>query len=259
MALCHGGPGLWDYLPPLAGLIGDGYRMHRYDQRAGGRSSRERPWTLDRFVRDLDAVRGHFGYERWVVAGHSFGADLALRYACAHPDRTIAVVYIAGVGITWTTYRAAFGAAVTALRTAEDERRYEDLSDRDRTDAEEREFRILSWTTDYVDPAVGKANAARMADSGMQVNYELNRMLGAEAKTESAQVRADECRRMSAPALVVQGDRDPRPVASCDSLVEALPSVRRVVLPAAGHLPWVEQPADFTQVTRDFLAGTAAP
>jgi proline iminopeptidase len=259
MVLCHGGPGLWDYLSPLARLIGDGYRVHRYDQRAGGRSGRERPWTLDRFVRDLDAVRAHFGYERWLVGGHSFGADLALRYACAYPERTIAVVYLAGVGIAWTAYRAAFGEAVTARRPADDERRYRELSDRDRTDAEEREFRILSWTTDYVDPAVGKANAAGMADTGMPVNYELNRILGAESKTESATARADMCRGMSARTLVVQGEDDPRPVASCDSLVEALPSVRRVVIPDAGHLPWVERPVKFTAVVRDFLAEEAAP
>ncbi len=259
MVLCHGGPGLWDYLAPLARLIGDGYRVHRYDQRGSGRSSREEPWALDRFVRDLDAVRAHFGYERWLVGGHSFGADLALRYACAYPERTIAVVYIAGVGIAWPTYRAAFGEALTVRRPADDERRYQELSDRDRTDAEEREFRILSWTTDYVDPVVGKVNAAGMADSGRSVNYELNRMLSAASNRESASARADTCRQMSAPTLVVQGDHDPRPVASCDSLVEALPSVHRVVLPDAGHLPWVEQPVEFTHVVRDFLAEEAAP
>ena len=179
-------------------------------QRACGRSSRERPWTLDRFVRDLDAVRAHFGYERWLVGGHSFGADLALRYACAYPERTIAVVYVAGVGIAWTTYRAAFGEAVTARRPADDECRYRELSDRDRTDAEEREFRILSWTTDYIDPAVGKANAAVMADSGRSVNYELNRILGASRRRRArrrAPIRAGRCRRRrwSCKAMTTRG------------------------------------------------------
>ncbi len=253
MVLCHGGPGLWDYLPPFAQLIGDGLQVHRFDQRACGRSSGERPWTLDRFVADLDAVRAHFGYERWIVGGHSFGADLALRYSLAHPERTTALVYVAGVGIEWAAHRAAFGDALTARRPAADELRWRELAARERTGAEEREFLILSWATDYVDPAVGQANAARMADSGQRVNYELNRVLMDETKAESPQARAADCRRSSVPVLIVQGALDPRPMASCDSLVTALPSVRRAILDGAGHLPWVERPAEVAREIREFV------
>jgi pimeloyl-ACP methyl ester carboxylesterase len=67
VVLCHGGPGLWDYLAPLARLAGPGYRVHRYDQRGCGRSGALRPWTLERFITDLDGVRAHFGYPRWIV------------------------------------------------------------------------------------------------------------------------------------------------------------------------------------------------
>ncbi len=253
LVLCHGGPGIWDYLPSLAQLIEDGFRVHRFDQRACGRSTAEPPWTFERFVADLDAVRAHFGYERWIVGGHSFGADLALRYALAHPERTTHLVYIAGVGIEWTAHRAAYGAALTALRPPADERRVRELDARDRTDDEEREYLTLSWATDYADPAVGQANAARMVDSGMRVNYELNAVLNRDTKAESPQQRAGVCRRLSVPALIVQGALDPRPVASCDSLVAALPSVRRVVLDGAGHLPWVERPVEVAGEMREFL------
>jgi len=74
MALCHGGPGGTDTLAPLAALLVDRWRVHRYDQRACGRSSGGRPFTMRRWVADLDALRRHWGHRRWVVAGHSFGA-----------------------------------------------------------------------------------------------------------------------------------------------------------------------------------------
>jgi proline iminopeptidase len=74
VALCHGGPGGTDTLAPLAGLLVDRCRVHRYDQRACGRSSGGRPFTMRRWVADLDALRRHWGHRRWVVAGHSFGA-----------------------------------------------------------------------------------------------------------------------------------------------------------------------------------------
>ena len=39
LVLCHGGPGLWDYLAPVAAMIDDLVTVYRYDQRACGRSS----------------------------------------------------------------------------------------------------------------------------------------------------------------------------------------------------------------------------
>ncbi|WP_234383025.1 alpha/beta fold hydrolase [Streptomyces dysideae] len=79
--LCHGGPGLWDHLD-------DG----RSERCAG-------PWTSERFVADLDAVRRHFGLERTVLPGHSCGAQPALSYAPAHPERVGGLVYGSCTGI----------------------------------------------------------------------------------------------------------------------------------------------------------------
>ena len=94
----HGGPGLWDYLAPLAALLDDTFTVVGYDQRGCGRSTGCGPFTIAQAVDDLDQVRTALGFDRWAVAGHSWGAELALRYAAGHPDRTTAVAYIAGVG-----------------------------------------------------------------------------------------------------------------------------------------------------------------
>jgi hypothetical protein len=61
VALLHGGPGLSDNLGSLASLFDDLATVHRYDQRAGGRSTGDPPFTVDRFVEDLDALRTHPG------------------------------------------------------------------------------------------------------------------------------------------------------------------------------------------------------
>ena len=37
VVLLHGGPGLWDYLEPLADLIGEEASTYRYDSAAAGR------------------------------------------------------------------------------------------------------------------------------------------------------------------------------------------------------------------------------
>jgi proline iminopeptidase len=49
--------------------------------------------------RNLEDVRRALGVARWVVLGHSWGSDLAVRYALDHPERVAAVVGIAGHGL----------------------------------------------------------------------------------------------------------------------------------------------------------------
>ena len=44
-------------------------------------------------------VRRAIGVEQWIVLGHSWGSDLAVRYALDHPDHVRGVVGIAGHGL----------------------------------------------------------------------------------------------------------------------------------------------------------------
>jgi proline iminopeptidase len=87
-------------VPALAALSRH-VRVIRWDQRGCGRSQRAGPYSLARSVADLDAVRASLGLDRMVVAGHSWGATLALRYALDHPERVSALAYMSGVGLGW--------------------------------------------------------------------------------------------------------------------------------------------------------------
>ncbi|MFD8807678.1 alpha/beta fold hydrolase [Streptomyces sp. NPDC059597] len=114
LVLCHGGPGLWDMFGDVAELLAGALPVIRWDQRGCGRSEPcDGPWTTARFVADLDAVRRHFGLERMALLGHSWGAQLALSYALARPERVSTLIYVSGTGIgpdrDWhPAYRAAF-------------------------------------------------------------------------------------------------------------------------------------------------------
>jgi proline iminopeptidase len=59
-------------------MVEDLVTVHRYDQRGSGRSVAHPPYHLADFITDLEALREHWRRERWVVAGHSWGAQLAL-------------------------------------------------------------------------------------------------------------------------------------------------------------------------------------
>ncbi len=254
VVLCHGGPGLWDYLAPLARLARPGYRVHRYDQRGCGRSGAQRPWTLEQFITDLDGLRAHLGYPRWIAGGHSFGADLALRYALRYPHRVTGLVYICGTGLEWNLHTSAHKTAARARRSQREHDRLAALARYTRTPGEEREYLTLVWAADYADHSFGLAAATEMASAGMPVNYQLSQAINEELRVEPPGSLVMACQELTIPVLILQGGKDPRPVAACDSLARALPAATRIVLPEAGHLPWTEAPELTSTILRDFLA-----
>ena len=117
---------------------------------AGARPADGGPFTIEQAVDDLDQVRAALGFDRWAVAGHSWGAELALRYAARHPDRTIAVAYIAGVG-AGNGFREAFAPSRTVVSapTASAWAALSAIPAADLTPAEEREMCLLQWRTDF--------------------------------------------------------------------------------------------------------------
>jgi proline iminopeptidase len=99
LMLVSGGPGCCDYLEPVALMIDDLARVYRFEPRGCGRSSPDGPYVLATQLRDLEALRQFLGHERWIVAGHSWGAFLALAYALEFPERTEAIIDLSGRGM----------------------------------------------------------------------------------------------------------------------------------------------------------------
>jgi proline iminopeptidase len=99
-----GGPGCVHYLERDA-IAPRGMRAWYPEPRGVGRSAGG-PHTISEAVADLEAVRRAVGVESWVVLGHSWGADLAVRYALDHPSRVRSVVSMAAHGLhkdrTWS-------------------------------------------------------------------------------------------------------------------------------------------------------------
>lgn len=84
----HGGPGSshWGWLNATA--LADERAVILYDQLDCGRSDRPGDpanWTVARFLSEIDAIRAHFGINRWHVLGGSWGGTLALEYGAQRP------------------------------------------------------------------------------------------------------------------------------------------------------------------------------
>lgn len=94
LVLLHGGPGGSDQLQPVADMADDLVQVHRYEQRGCGRSTGDPPYTVERWLDDLEQLRRHWEHPQWIVFGHSFGAELALAYAAAFSSRVRAIIYM---------------------------------------------------------------------------------------------------------------------------------------------------------------------
>ena len=92
--LCSGGPGCCDYLEPVAELLSG--RRIRFDARGCGRSAAAAAYSVATSLADLEIVRRHYGVEKWLVIGHSWGADLALLYALAYPQHCLGLACLSG-------------------------------------------------------------------------------------------------------------------------------------------------------------------
>lgn len=250
----HGGPGMWDYLAPLAGLLDDTFTVIRFDQRGCGRSTGDPPFTIAQAVEDLDQIRAAFSFGQWAVAGHSWGAELAIRYAGRHQDHSTAVAYISGVG-AGNGFREAFAAELDRRLGPERARLAElaSIPSGELTPELEREMCLLQWRHDFSPASAAAEHARALWDTrppGAAINWAANRGLWNDRATEDLHLVAA---RVTCPVTMLFGADDPRPWTASDSLFAALPDVSRIVFDRAGHAPWVERPADTRRVLIDAL------
>lgn len=254
LVLCHGGPGLWDYLDPVARLLEECVRTIRWDQRGCGRSQRRGPYSLARFVADLEAVRDQVAGPRTAVLGHSWGAHLALRYAIEHPERVSHLIYVSGTGIDPERGWHPHYERNLRLRLGRHLQRWEALRARDRTPEEEHEWAVLQWSADFADNGSALRHAGRMATPWLGINYDCSQAINAEVKQELRDSdMAARCRALDLPVLIIDGTEDIRPRWAVDSLHEALTNSQRVSFAGSGHLPWVENPDGFRAAVTAFL------
>ena len=99
---------IWDLTAPR---LARRCRVVTVDQRGHGLTDRpDSDYTFSEVCGDLEAFLGALGFERPVLAGHSWGAGVVLQYAAEHPGEVRGLVLVDG-GMTeisaWLTWEEA--------------------------------------------------------------------------------------------------------------------------------------------------------
>jgi len=87
--LLHGGPGYASFYMKSQEALSADRPIVRYDQLGAGHSDRVTDtamFNIAHFVRELDSLRSHLGYDKVHLIGHSWGTILGLEYYRAHPE-----------------------------------------------------------------------------------------------------------------------------------------------------------------------------
>ena len=256
MVLCHGGPGGYDYLSPIADTVSEVCQVVRYDQRGSGRSQPVGPYDVSTFVNDLDGLRKHFNFERWIVGGHSWGAGLALAYAVRFPNRTMAVLHIAGTGIDPRWHDEYRENRLNALSKSEREEYQRLRSQREQAEGADGErildrLRALSNKTDVFDP--NQVDNLPSFDEH-PVSSEANEKVGANWKSYTTDATFQQSvYNLSMPVLFLHGACDPRPCHFIETLAAKLSHGTFVSIPESGHYPWIEKPDEVKTALRQFI------
>ena len=264
IVLLHGGPGsnmnaVWPDLEALA-------RKHTflmYDQRGGGRSEIIKDATklkASDHVRDLEALRRHFGMQRMVLVGESWGAGLAALYALEYPRRVQRLLLLGPMPpsralvsqrLEKTNAQINFSKRLAGFRR--------DLPSAADPIALCREFFEVYRKSLFLDPEAAKRRRGSSCDAPAEGvrNY----MLVNDATFDSLGEYdlLPKLQQLQMPALIVEGEQSITTVASARAWAQAMPAARLLLIPNSGHFPQVEQPQLFFPAVELFLKGKWPP
>jgi proline iminopeptidase len=260
----HGGPGL--------GIGDGGYDMEplapdrvlfMYDQRGSGRSevvTDPKLLTAEYHVRDLEAFRKLFGMERMTLIGLSWGSGLAALYTAAHPNRVERLLLVSPMPPAKLPFLEQRFARINSLigpsnvsRLAEIRQLLPKASDAEAVTLCREAFTISSPPY-LVNPAgFTRERSEEMCDAPPAALR--NRFVVVTAVLDSL---GDWDFRpilstIKAPTLVIEGEKTNVPIDATRVWATSIPNARLQLISKAGHLPFIEQPADFFKAAERFL------
>ena len=238
VVLLHGGGAnahWWDHLAPRLAVA---HHVVALDFRGHGDSDHPEPSETDAFDRDLEALLQHLGDPRPVLAGHSMGGHIAVRYTAARGGvRALVALEIAQ------------GAAPRDRRRA----RLALLARRSYATREEavRRYRFLPAASDANETLrrhIAEHSVRKEEDGRFGFKFDA-RWFGLSAQQQPA-LEAILC-----PVLVVRGAESALLThEGARSLVQALHDATLAEIPDAGHNVHLEKPDSVLDAIETFLA-----
>lgn len=215
------------------------FTLLRYDRRGWGRSGGSPDVSMD--PEDLDSLMAAVGLEDAHVVGHSQGANVALRFALAHPSR------VRSVTLYGAPPPAGFGVPPVGEDTFPD---------------------MAAIVRDHGLDSLGAALFSHPLGSGFERGgrgLELAREMWATNARRAFEDRQppsgatpepsiDRVPEVTVPALVLTGEREMRHARlAADAVAYLLPDASRIEVPGGGHAVHLQEPERWTAEVLRFV------
>jgi proline iminopeptidase len=271
--LVHGGPGFPFAGRPRGALrLAERYRVHAYDQRGCGRSTRplaaaprgsfytaltsvEQALGFAEQIADIERVRRRLGRDRIVLVGHSFGGLIAALYAAEFPSHVRALVLVAPAPLVVMPQESDLFTLIRARLPEADRARFDAYMagyfdfQKALTLDEAALSRHYGAMRGYYRMAEGVPAEPEQGDAGGWMTLALFAGLGRRHDWRPALAR------ITAPTLVLHGARDMQPRSATASVADQIPGSRLVTFAKSSHFVLEDEPDAFADVVLPFLAG----
>lgn len=258
LVLLHGGPGSASYyLKPLLALS-DERPVIIYDQLGSGKSDRPTDTTLftvDRYVRELQALRDSLGLKEIHLYGHSWGAMLAEAYMGSKPAGVRSVIFSSPL-VTTAQWEQDADTLLKALPDSVEAVIARHEADHT-TSSPEYQAATAEYYKLYVTrhPPASKADADSSAAGFGALVY--NYMWGPSEFTSTGTLKNFDAtswlRNVRVPTLFIAGEFDEATPSSTHRFSTLVPGAEFKVIPNSGHGTANDNPDALIATVRDFL------
>lgn len=239
LVLIHGHPFDRSMWHPQTTVFGSQYRIITPDLRGYGESESFADVTmLEDFARDIAALLDELEVENIILCGLSMGGQIAFEFFRLFPQRIRALVL-----------------ADTFAQLDDAERKQA------RHDTAER--LLKEGMQDYAEEVLPKMIAPQTIREQPAVKaHVLSMMRGTSPQGAAAALRGRAERpdytpllpEINIPTLIIVGSRDEfTPVADAEFMRDRIPAAKMAVIEGAGHMPNLENSAEFNRIVGEFL------
>ncbi len=246
----------WGRIGPA--LAAAGYRVLAPDHPGYGTSPRA-PWTAtqERLVEYVGELVDALGLRDYVVGGLSLGGGMTIGHVLAHPSQVRGAILMGSYGLMDHQFEGPFKWPAhlltwAMLRTGVLRRlTWSYAKDRKKMDSGLRAIvrNPEERTTELLDAVMAQA---QRPDAGVAFEqWQFDQFGWRKARTNYS----DRLREITAPVLIVHGERDTGvPVNCARAAARTIPDARLLVVPDAGHWVQRDRPATVVPAVLEFLA-----
>ncbi len=233
-----------------AEALGSNRRVIRFDLPGFGLTgpSADGDYRMESYVRFVSAVLDRLGVSRCVIAGNSFGGQVAWETALAHPELIEKLILVDAAGYPFQSQSIPIGFRIARIP----------LLNRLMEFALPRGMVESSVHNVYGDPGKVTAN---LVDRYFELTLRAGnrRALARRFEQVAAGLHADRIATLKLPTLILWGGRDRLiPPADAERFHRDIAGSRLAVFDELGHVPQEEDPAATVAVARRFLSRAQA-